>query len=508
MKSTKKIVLILILSLIVVFTATSCGAKASKTLYQAETTTGSGCFAKTTESTFEWIETKITEGDTSAMVAGETDEEKLILQKENHINNLKNLINNYIVKSAVADSEKEEEINQNYIVAKINEDQNWYLACANNLTAENVTDNYEEIENWSTSINGGNTGCAGMFNVSLKKEIAQAKEKLVEDAKNSVFEETNVYKIAALYIIQANARLTELEPIVFKADNFGDFMSHLWNNLFIFPVGWLLFQVSNLLGGYYWIGLVIVTLLIRTLGWPIYAKSNDMTAKMNEMQPELTKIQEKYQGRQDQESQRMMQMEQAQLYKKYKVGIGGCLAPFLQFPIFVAVYRAVSRLPYTVSITGTRYIANWANELNPKFFGINLLEDVTGGEKGQIFGIIVLVVIVVGTQLLTQFLTKYFQKKNNVKKQENIPEYRRQAYEQQQGQQQQSMQLMMYMLVVMMGIFVWTSKAGLGLYWVVGNLFALVQMYINNTQKLKKIEVENNKKGLYEISSKEDKKKK
>lgn len=61
-------------------------------------------------------------------------------------------------------------------------------------------------------------------------------------------------------------------------------------------------QLSNLFGGFYIIGLLITTILVRTIAWPIYAKTNDMTLKMQLMQPELNKIQEKYATRQDDRS--------------------------------------------------------------------------------------------------------------------------------------------------------------------------------------------------------------
>ena len=147
-------------------------------------------------------------------------------------------------------------------------------------------------------------------------------------------------------------------------------------------------------------------MLVRTVAWPIYAKTNDMSLKMSLMQPELQAIQDKYATRQDERSKQMQQMEMAQLYKKYKVGIGGCLMPFLQFPIFMAIYRAVSRIPYTVEYAGTVYSNNWANELNPNCLGINLFEDRTTG-TGQMVGIIILMIIVVGTQFLSQWLSQH-----------------------------------------------------------------------------------------------------
>ena len=52
------------------------------------------------------------------------------------------------------------------------------------------------------------------------------------------------------------------------------------------------------------------------------------------------------------------------------------------------------------------------------------------------------------------------------------------------------MKYVMYMMIFMMGTFVFSSKAGLGIYWLIGNLYSMLQMFINNAlgqKKLKKM---------------------
>ena len=56
---------------------------------------------------------------------------------------------------------------------------------------------------------------------------------------------------------------------------------------------WIITQVADFtywlslkLGGNYWVGLIVVTLIVRSAGWPIYAKSNAMTTNMQQAQPE------------------------------------------------------------------------------------------------------------------------------------------------------------------------------------------------------------------------------
>lgn len=298
--------------------------------------------------------------------------------------------------------------------------------------------------------------------------------------------ETNLQRIAGIFTLQVDIRDTEMEPIRFYASSFGDFMGHLFDNLLIFPVGWLLYALSKLFGGFYIIGLIFATIIVRTIGWPIYAKTNDMSVKMQAIQPEIQKIQNKYANRKDPDSQRMMQMEQARLYKQNKIGLGGCLMPILQFPIFMAVFRAISRLPYTVATEGTIFTRNWASELKPNFLGLNLFEDRTAG-VGQMIWIIVLVLLVVATQFISQKISEIRQKKTQEKVQEDVPAYRRQAVAQSKNDTQKTMKIVMYMMMLMMGVFVWTSKAGLGLYWLIGNLYSMAQTAINSKQSAKKL---------------------
>lgn len=334
---------------------------------------------------------------------------------------------------------------------------------------------------------------------SISADAQIVYEKYKEEVKDA-----NVYEALVAFMLSVEMRQLEQEPIRFQLrfkDGFGVFLSDFFGNFFdnflVYPVGFFLWLTSSLFGGWYVIGLFVTTILIRTAGWPIYAKTNDMSLKMQVIQPEMQKLEEKYQHRQDPDSQRMKQAELAQIYKKNKIGLGGCFLPFLQFPIFMAVYGAVRRFPYTVA-TGTVFTADWANtsifgkEINSTLFGLpfDLFKDYASGETTQLIGIIVLVVLVCGTQFLSQFLSERRQKTNHERSQEDIPAYRRQAYKQTNNQSANTMKYVMYMMIFMMGTFVFTSKAGLGIYWLIGNLYSMLQMFINNElgqRKLKKM---------------------
>lgn len=293
----------------------------------------------------------------------------------------------------------------------------------------------------------------------------------------------NVFNIMETLSKAIEKHVSQPEPIRFRLKNFGQFFSNFFDNFLVYPIGLVILFFSKIFGGNYIVGLVIGTLIVRTVGWPIYAKTNDMSLKMKLMEPEQAKIQKKYERRKDPESQRMMQMEIARLYKKYKIGVGGCLLPFLQFPIFMAVFRAVSRFPYTNGLAGS---ANWAGQVNSMFLGIDLFKDRTVSTR-QLIGIIILCVLVVGTQLLSQIISERRMKKQQEKAQEDIPAYRRQAVAQ-TNQMQSSMKVMMYMMIAMMAVFVFTSEAALGIYWLIGNLYAIAQTAIGSKTSEKRLE--------------------
>ena len=426
-------------------------------------------------------------------------------------NKVKAIIAEYADYQTIAGSDKEDKVASNYKVILIKADIERFNAIIDNASifsmlstgvqteGENVpvlTEEQKTLENTRSELVKAferKTGCLSGGG-TLSNQNANA---LSEKYKNSELKDVNVYEALVAFMVNVDIRQTEQEPIYFKLDSVGDFFKYFFNNFLVFPVGVVLHFLTSIFGGWYIIGLLITTILIRTAGWPIYAKTNDMSLKMQVLQPEMQKINDKYANRQDPDSQRMKQAEIGQLYKKNKVGLGGCFLPFLQFPIFMAVYGAVRRFPYTVAVEGTMFKYNWAQEtifgkeVNSTLFGIpfDLFEDYTSG-RAQLIGIIVLVVLVCGTQFLSQFLSERRQKKNTQRQQEDIPAYRRQAYKSQNAQGQNTMKYVMYMMIFMMGTFVLTSKAGLGVYWLIGNLYSMLQMFINNEmgqRKLKKM---------------------
>lgn len=90
--------------------------------------------------------------------------------------------------------------------------------------------------------------------------------------------------------------------------------------------------------------IAIVTIIINAIALAITFKSSVAMQKMQEIQPEMQRIQAKYEGRNDEASQQRMAMEMQQLYQKYGVNpLGTLAASFIQFPLLIGMYNAVRR---------------------------------------------------------------------------------------------------------------------------------------------------------------------
>ncbi len=245
---------------------------------------------------------------------------------------------------------------------------------------------------------------------------------------------------------------TGQNPITVEAANWFDY-------ILIIPVAFIMQFFAGLAGNSFAVGIIITTIIVRTLAWPIYAKSNDMTMRMSLAQPDLQRIQQKYATRKDPQSQQMMQMETMQIYKKHKIGVTGCLMPFLQMPIFIAMYRVVLR----ITLEGGMYADKVSNT---HFLGINL----AAGSQGLLSASGILAVIVGGTMFALQQIS---QKKPSYAKNTGTQNQTSQAQ-----QTQQTMKMVSYFMVFMMATFAYSNNA-LALYWVVGNCYSICQTLIN-----------------------------
>lgn len=113
-----------------------------------------------------------------------------------------------------------------------------------------------------------------------------------------------------------------------------------WTQVVVFCTDlmhWLLIHLAWLCGGHYWAAIILMTVLVRALLFPISRKQAISSLRMQKMAPEMKKLQEKYKD--DRQKLAEAQME---LYRKYGVNpFSGCLIVLMQMPVLMGLYYAL-----------------------------------------------------------------------------------------------------------------------------------------------------------------------
>ncbi len=105
----------------------------------------------------------------------------------------------------------------------------------------------------------------------------------------------------------------------------------------------------------YGVAIIILTIIIKLLTWPLTSKSVTSMKQMEKIQPELATLKEKYKDNPQKLNQEMML-----LYRKHGYNpLGGCLPMLLQFPIFIALYSALSN---AIELHGASFL--WIKDLS------------------------------------------------------------------------------------------------------------------------------------------------
>ena len=210
---------------------------------------------------------------------------------------------------------------------------------------------------------------------------------------------------------------------MFKIQALVDFVVHVLNAIYS--------VVGN-----YGIAIIIVTILMRIIVFPLTLKQEKSMKKMRELQPELEKIKEKYK-----DSPQEYQQKTAELYRENGVNpLGGCLPLLIQMPIFVALYWAFS---------------GNAIPADAKFLWFTLKQPDRLFMMGN-FAFNLLPILNVGVTYIQQKIMAS-------------------ATSGQESNQQ--MQTMLYMMPIMMLFIFYNMPSGVTLYYLVSGALSLVQQY-------------------------------
>lgn len=106
------------------------------------------------------------------------------------------------------------------------------------------------------------------------------------------------------------------------------------------------------------LAIIIFTLLTRVILYPFTVKQQKSSKLMQIIQPEVQAIQEKYKGRNDNQSMFAQQQEIKAVYEKYGTSMtGGCLQLVIQLPIIFALYRVIMNIPAYVDSVKEHFVA-------------------------------------------------------------------------------------------------------------------------------------------------------
>lgn len=236
----------------------------------------------------------------------------------------------------------------------------------------------------------------------------------------------------------------------------------LWESLFIKPLSYVIIQIGKFLGNTGF-AIIIVTLLIRLIIFPISQKSAMQSENMKYAQKDLEKLENKYRNRDSQEDQMKKAQEMMSIYKKYNINpMSGCLFAFIQMPLFFAFLESLNRLP--IVFEGKFLGYNLGMSPFVKIFGgtfsfNKLFDSFSNGSY-----IYLLLPIIVG-------IATYFSFKLNSGVSSGSED------------QQQQMKTMMNVMLVFIIFTSFTMPTSIILYWVTGSLFTIVQAWIIRRMK-------------------------
>ncbi|MEB1808246.1 MAG: YidC family membrane integrase SpoIIIJ [Bacillaceae bacterium] len=200
----------------------------------------------------------------------------------------------------------------------------------------------------------------------------------------------------------------------------------VWDRYLVYPLSWLIIYFADVFNDSFGMAIIIVTILLRTLILPLMIKQTKSAKAMQAIQPEMQKLREKYSAK-DQKTQQKLQQETMKMFQEKGVNpLAGCLPLFIQMPILLAFYHAIMR---TEEIGHQQFLWFYLDVPDP-----------------------ILLPLIAG-------ITTFIQQKMMM------------------VTDNPQMKILLYMMPIMIFVFAMFFPAALTLYWVVGNLFMIIQTY-------------------------------
>ena len=220
----------------------------------------------------------------------------------------------------------------------------------------------------------------------------------------------------------------------------------LWESVFVKPLAALMMWISKYVNSTI-LAMVLLTLAIRLILYPVTQKTAAQSEMIKQAQPEIDKLEKKYEGKTDQDSMMKKSTELSMIYKKYNINpASSCLFSFIQIPLLFAFLEAINRLPalyeekvLTMKMGTTPWI---------------------GISKGNYVYLLIVLILAVVT---------FFSFKFNGQDQAGM-----------QQEQMKTMTITMSLMIIFMSFMM---PAALGVYWIVSSGFTIIQNLLVKRRK-------------------------
>lgn len=220
----------------------------------------------------------------------------------------------------------------------------------------------------------------------------------------------------------------------------------LWTSVFVKPLAWVIIKIGLIVKNY-GLALIITCLLIRLILYPLTRKTAMQSELIKKAQPELTKLEKKYENKTSAEDQNKKAQEMMLIYQKYKINpVSGCLLSFVQLPLLFAFFEAINRTPAI---------------FEDKFLLFELGKTPWNAIMEGEYVYILLVVLI--------FLATLVSFRKTLKD---------------QTAQGMNMKTTIYFMLALITYSSFTIASGVGIYWIASNIFTIAQNLIVERKKV------------------------
>ena len=228
-------------------------------------------------------------------------------------------------------------------------------------------------------------------------------------------------------------------------------MGEIWDLIILQPMVNILIVLSNYLFNSFGLTIIVLTIVIRTVMYPLTMKQLRASKAMQELQPKIAELQKKYP-----KDKEKLAKEQMLLYKESGVSPAGCMVPMLiQMPIWIALYQSIM-LALAAAPEGllnlSGYLYPWPVlysmlPLGSNFLWLNLAAPDS---------LLLLPILVGGTMWVQQ---KMMMRTTADPKQQSMSN------------------MMLWLMPLMFAFLTLQFPSGLALYWVTSNVITIVTQY-------------------------------